>query len=882
MMSYDRAQGLAIQVGQQLSTFDPHAFMANAASWQHEQILVVARDLSLVNPTVGMRTGRTAAQLSTWASDSQVHGLLPLALTPVGSNKIVISVAARFSSSEPMLSWDSITVGMGSAWNVSNTTALPQNSFTVGSDLITLLGRNMGSHSYSPSARLHGGVRSAAAAATACEVTMWRSECSLLCRTAHGLHASLRISATAGRAINSVTQAFTFNLPSVEVGARNHSSGATNAPARWHVSSTNVTVLRARSMLEGANFGAVSYTGKARVGFSSCEVSRWNSDSGIICNWARGVGSSATALMTVGERRHSAHEAVSYDVPQLQALHLQAAMSSYESLGTEEGSTEMSAMTSDAPSLSWGSCDTYDVGGVNQGWCRRDSVCEYCISNCLQECREVTPTVDELMASVSLPLHLHDGGNGSGWEYGKQRNTVWRPLGMQANNPATGGLSITLNGHTLGVASYSRSVRVGATAIEGTIWTSDSNVAGRAAAGLGRTLVVLITAGQQARGSSSETYSLDTPRAMLFPNLVYASQPKGSFTPGLPPISASSSNSAGLGQLVMNNMSSSATFGLYTPRFVHMVGAGFGHFAASVIARTGQTQSEASLWMSDTQALTLKPHGVAGSVHVIVSASGLLESRYEMLSYDRAVMRLHRGGSAGFGEDGWEVDPEYDNSTDFPEGYHYKWFDGPSGFRVEKIAGEAVLIMNSPATGAMVLVLKAAQLSKHDYTPSVRLGFSAGEITVWTSDTLCPVQTPAGETMLTQMAVTLARQVSTLSTAMTYDDVRGVSAARRSNAMATGSVLLTLHGSNFGSAGRTTVLRLQSSVAESTSWESETSIGLRLAASARGTRRVVLTSGMLRRGSLTQSISLDVGFLSLVRRSNKASTGSASLTVSGN
>ena len=110
--------------------------------------------------------------------------------------------------------------------------------------------------------------------------------------------------------------------------------------------------------------------------------------------------------MTVGERRHSAHEAVSYDVPQLQALHLQAAMSSYESLGTEEGSTEMSAMTSDAPSLSWGSCDTYDVGGVNQGWCRRDSVCEYCISNCLQECREVTPTVDELMASVSLPLHL--------------------------------------------------------------------------------------------------------------------------------------------------------------------------------------------------------------------------------------------------------------------------------------------------------------------------------------------------------------------------------------------------------------------------------------------------------------------------------------------
>ena len=57
---------------------------------------------------------------------------------------------------------------------------------------------------------------------------------------------------------------------------------------------------------------------------------------------------------------------------------------------------------------------------------------------------------------------------------------------------------------------------------------------------------------------------------------------------------------------------------------------------------------------------------------------------YDVLSFDRPRARLHRGGSAGFGSAGWEAEGEPFSS--------------------------AVLVMNSPSTGALVVVLKMAQV----------------------------------------------------------------------------------------------------------------------------------------------------------------------------
>ena len=67
---------------------------------------------------------------------------------------------------------------------------------------------------------------------------------------------------------------------------------------------------------------------------------------------------------------------------------------------------------------------------------------------------------------------------------------------------------------------------------------------------------------------------------------------------------------------------------------------------------------------------------------------------------------------------------------------------------------------------------------------------------------------------------------------------------------------------------------------EATEWESETSMRCMVGHGARGTRRVVMTAGD-RGASVSEGWSTDMAGLSMARRSNRAGTGSASVTVHG-
>jgi hypothetical protein len=67
---------------------------------------------------------------------------------------------------------------------------------------------------------------------------------------------------------------------------------------------------------------------------------------------------------------------------------------------------------------------------------------------------------------------------------------------------------------------------------------------------------------------------------------------------------------------------------------------------------------------------------------------------------------------------------------------------------------------------------------------------------------------------------------------------------------------------------------------EATEWESETSVRCLMTHEDRGTRRVVMTAGE-RGGSVTQTYSSDCSCLSYIRPSNRAGTGSVSVTVHG-
>lgn len=253
---------------------------------------------------------------------------------------------------------------------------------------------------------------------------------------------------------------------------------------------------------------------------------------------------------------------------------------------------------------------------------------------------------------------------------------------------------------------------------------------------------------------------------------------------------------------------------------------------------------------------------------LLLTAAVSLDTQLGMLSYDVPRTRLHRGGSAGFGPLGWEM------------GY------------LEGNATTPLLVMNSPSTGSVVIVLKAAQLSKHDYSLSGRVAASAAQVTMWTSDTLCTLQTAGGDVWSQPLTATLALQVSTLSMVFTYDHARGLSGALRGNVPSTGSVRVSIQGAGFGLAGCCSRLRVAETAAEATSWTSDSTIALGLSqfGMVRASAAVVLTSGMLRRGTQTQAVSFDCasslsyrprGAGQIWRRNVAHAKSVASLTVHG-
>lgn len=129
------------------------------------------------------------------------------------------------------------------------------------------------------------------------------------------------------------------------------------------------------------------------------------------------------------------------------------------------------------------------------------------------------------------------------------------------------------------------------------------------------------------------------------------------------------------------------------------------------------------------------------------------------------------------------------------------------------------------------------------------------------------------------MILSVGQNPGTISEAWSLDYV-GLSVTRIGNRAGTGSAFVTVHGTGLGLVSTTVRAREGRTECESSMWESETSVACRVEQGVRGTRRVTMTAGM-RGGSVTQGFSVDTIHLSVVRRSNRAGTGSGSVTVHG-
>ena len=678
-----------------VTTFTSFPELANTASSLHATVLIKAAALGRVASSSAVLIGLSAAECTQWVSESVVLSRLPLALAPL-ANKVAITEGMRVATSLMLLSFDALSIAAP---------VRPQNGLTTGLVAISLTAISAGTHSYSPATRVHADIRERTAGATACASTNWLSHTSLLCHTSQGLHGTASFSSTAGMASSSITEAFTYNVQQVT------GSYLANAPLRIHE-------LRASAVVRGLNFGKTAASGQGRVGSSSAESSVWLSDSAVRCFCSRGVATSVTVALTVGERRNTNTETFSYD------------------------------------------------------------------SVILRDASEVM--------------------------------RLWRNRAAVAMQP------ITLHGHSMGMYQHTAGTRIGLSDDQATSWSSDSSIAVRVSVSLGASLTARVTAGVRVRASATALFSIDLSLASSIARF----------------------NSAGLGQMVLESSSSSITFGLYVERFVDVWTSDMSTYASSAALRIGRTLSQGSQWLSDSSVLTRKPHGVGGSVVLVLTAANTLQSNFALLSYDRPRTRLHRGGSALYFV-------ELSAGFGVVEGWEQPYADGE--------ASTPLLVMNGAATGATTVLLKAAQLAKHHYSPSLRLGVSAAEVTVWTSDTLCTALSPGGHNWMLPIAATLALQVSTLSQVFTFDHPWSLSCLSRTNAPATGSVLVSIQGANFGLALRSVVTRQGVSAAEATVWTSDSTVALRVtvASSLGATAVLAVTSGELRCASLTQTLTFD-------------------------
>jgi hypothetical protein len=428
------------------------------------------------------------------------------------------------------------------------------------------------------------------------------------------------------------------------------------------------------------------------------------------------------------------------------------------------------------------------------------------------------------------------------------------------------------------------------TACEATDWVADTAMICRSAIGLGATRRVLVTVGIR-EGTVTEALSFNVP--VLGDN---AALPKSMF-----------------------NVPSTGSIS------VTVVGADFGTYLSTLSQRVGVTACQASDWQSDTSTVCRVASGVHGTLRVAVTAGVRVGSVTEAFSFDLSVrgdnaavpttqFNVPSTGSisvtvigADFGTylstlsqrvgmttceaSDWQSDTSTvcrvasgvhgTLRTSVTVGLRAGTFTELLSYSATQVDNNEIIRPNFPASTPTGVTVEGIRFGSSDYTPMKRIGFTSCEETRWEADTSVMCMTAAGVFGTRRLAVTVGMRLAGTSTEIASYDVPMLSSVRRSNRAMTGSASITVEGLNFYNEDYTSSIRMGFTAAESTEWESDTSLRARSPQSTlHGTRRLAVTAGQ-RVGTQTEVFSWDLPSLSSVQMGNRASTGSTSVTIQG-
>jgi len=179
--------------------------------------------------------------------------------------------------------------------------------------------------------------------------------------------------------------------------------------------------------------------------------------------------------------------------------------------------------------------------------------------------------------------------------------------------------------------------------------------------------------------------------------------------------------------------------------------------------------------------------------------------------------------------------------------------------------------------------VSGTSFARNDYSPTVRVGGSATESTVWASDSSLKLKVAQGVGRTHTIAVTGSLNIATLTEAFSYfpPSIQFVIPGNLPPRSLADTPFVSVIRANFATTSYSPTARFGHTRAESTIWESDTSISANIPSGASRTLTVAVTAG-LQIGSTTESWSYNIPTLRVANTfTNSLTSGQVSTTISG-
>ena len=649
---------------------------------------------------------------------------------------------------------------------------------------------------------------------TACESTAWISNTALSIKTASGTGGTIStiISVISSLGLTGA-RLISYDKPSPwSLQVLSHQQGNTT------VRQGNTT---AKAHAEG--LGPVDFSPGSRTGLTSTASTLWVSDSALTLRFYIAMGSSLRVALTVGNQVGSSTAMLSFETMPIGTTFVHCA---YEH----------------------GECECH--GAVRYGSSSRGEWSENLAVSGIVLCSNA-------VFGDPLPGVGKECQCGFIYYYAHSFNAT-------ANVKSTSG-STSVIVQQMALEGVSAQARIGGSALDTTLWVSDSSLCGRKSESTGTALRTTVTAGRTA-GTSQAFYSTAA-----------GIQPAFYSTDG-PLVSSLGGASSEGTQVCCNYMSSTY------PRHMQVSGHSFGFMHVSSRLRAA-TECEQTEWYSDSQISGTLSQGYGSSRRLVLTSGSQPGTLTDTLSYDTYssvssainMPRLHANLSAivgnlsiavaGLSSEGsvfvrvgassaestvWISSTSLNLRSSSPSPVGTRAVTLTSGIRAATISAFVsfdvlfqISCTNSKANGSASVTVRGVSLGQASYSEKVRPGYTACGSTIWSSETslrCSPVQGLGGSL---KISVTVGRLTTSMSEVLSYD-----SAAMRVNNQGTFEGIdwrevRTDIGGMAHARHRHASLSSRSghSAGENTEWLSSTHVVSRVASGVGTSQRVILTAG---------------------------------------